>query len=153
MLWKNKLQNKDDHTACVCTIYVHIIVFRSLRMWPRSWHWLTTTNVLAEHVMHITEMNNKDKECLKISSEVGHSASRPRALFTCHIRLMWSCWFFPLSFTELGMGPFQWTESDLNSLQVYHTSHVMVSFWNIDIKTFKYSLLFIKITTILCRQD
>lgn len=51
---------------------------------------LTTTKMLAKHVMHIIEIKNKGKlQRFKFGErEGGHSASRPRALFTCHIRLM-----------------------------------------------------------------
>ncbi len=94
--------------------------------------------------MHIIEIKYKGKlQHFKFGErEVGHSASRPRALFTCHIRLMWSCCFFSHShslrhYRERRMGSFQWTtllNSDQNSLQDYHASHVMVSFWKTDIK-------------------
>ncbi len=45
---------------------------------------------VAKHVMHIIEIKYKGKlQHFKFGErEVGHSASRPRALFTCHIRLM-----------------------------------------------------------------
>lgn len=51
---------------------------------------IKTTKMLAKHVMHIIEIKYKGKlQRFKFGErEVGHSASRPRALFTCHIRLM-----------------------------------------------------------------
>lgn len=51
---------------------------------------LTTTKMLAKHVMNIIEIKYKGKlQRFKFGErEVGHSAFRPRALFKCHIRLM-----------------------------------------------------------------